>query len=74
MEKITNPDDVFLKRPQDKEPPLTEEELKGFGKVSPLQPIYDWCKKIKVFPYVEISRGPEAPGGKSIFVGIKGTF
>lgn len=74
MSKITNPDEVLLKKPEKKNLSLTEEELKGFTKQSPLTPIYDWVKKCKVVPYIGLEKGPEVPGGKAFVIGIKGTF
>lgn len=53
-----------------REKPLTSEELKGFGKFSPKP------KRRKVYPFIKVSMPSkeDGPKGKTVMIGIKGTF
>lgn len=53
-----------------REKPLTAKELKGFGKLRPKP------RQRKVYPFIKVSMPSkeDGPKGKTVMVGIKGTF
>ena len=76
-EKVTNPDDVILKKKyyQDKPDFLKGDPDKIFVKEKdPVTGLFDWWNNLPVRPFVSVDRGPKTPGGKSITIGIRGTF
>lgn len=50
--------------------PLTEKELKGFGKFPPKP------KPRRVYPFIKVTMPSkeDGPKGKTVMIGIKGTF
>ena len=84
MAEEINPDYIILKKK-----PITKEEQALFDaersvpmptkeafapKKDWIEKLCDWWDNLKIRPHVAIRRGPDAPDGHSVEIGISGTF